>query len=280
MIWLLALMLGAQPVEPTAGEGAGDAEAATVIANCNARKFETSVRVMVAGKPKTSKVKLCGKVGQSDAEWRRTLTDAVAKVAANETMPMAVKEQIIAALNLEIAKFPLVTELKPPPAPSLAPAPPITAPSLAPPRPIAAPSGDKAEYSTFSPLPAPKPPVAAAAVAAVAPPLPAPRLTLRCLATTRLGTEENCDILERDTLLIVRADENLPAGTSLRFLRRGDDRGEIALPALRLGQAQRFTLPPKLCSGVSGSRVQIEVVRAAKTGSQVVDTRGPFELRC
>jgi hypothetical protein len=31
---------------------------------------------------------------------------------------------------------------------------------------------------------------------------------------------------------------------------------------------------------VSGSRVEIEVVRSTGKSSQVVDTRGPFELRC
>ena len=140
---------------------------------------------------------------------------------------------------------------------------------------------ETAEYSTFQPLPAPKPPAPyTAAAAASAPPLPAPRLTLRCLATSRLSAEESCDLLERDTLMTVRADENLASGTSLRFLRRGDARGEIELPPLRSGQSRRFTLPPQLCSGVSGSRVQIEVVRATGSSSQVVDTRGPFELRC
>ena len=33
-------------------------------------------------------------------------------------------------------------------------------------------------------------------------------------------------------------------------------------------------------AGVAGSRVEIQVVRAAKGATQVVDTRGPFELRC
>jgi hypothetical protein len=105
-------------------------------------------------------------------------------------------------------------------------------------------------------------------------------MTFRCLATDQLQAEGPCDLLGRNTLLTVRADEDLPAGTSLRFLRRGDDRGEIDLPALRSGQSRRFSLPAKLCAGVAGSRVQIEVVRATGKASQVVDSRGPYELRC
>jgi hypothetical protein len=129
-------------------------------------------------------------------------------------------------------------------------------------------------------MPAPLPAVSSVAPARAAPLLPAPRLTFRCQTTSSLNPEGPCDALERDTLLTVRADENLGGGTSLRFLRRGDARGEIELPALRSGQSRRFGLPPKLCSGVSGSSVKIEVVRAAGGSSQVVDTRGPFELRC
>lgn len=283
MIVLLALLIGVQ-AEPSAAAGGVDSESAAVIANCTARKFETTVQVTVRGKPKSSKVKLCGEPGQTDAEWRRTLTDAVGKVAGNPKMSPAVKDQIIAALNLEIAKLPLadglklpgpLTGLTLPPATGLT-LPPVTAPT--PRRPIAAPSSDRAEYSALPPLPAPRP--AAAALLATAPRLPAPRLTLRCLSTSRLSTEDECDLLERETLLTVRAGEDIATGTSLRFLRRGDARGEIDLPPLRAGQSRRFSLPPELCAGVAGSRVQIEVVRAAGNGSQVVDTRGPFELRC
>jgi hypothetical protein len=66
----------------------------------------------------------------------------------------------------------------------------------------------------------------------------------------------------------------------LRFVRRGDDRAEVVLVPLRRGQTQRFTLPPRVCQGVAGSQVEIQVVRAAGSSPQVVDTRGPYELRC
>ncbi len=267
MLLLLALSMLAQAGPATTTE---DAEAA-VIANCAAHKFQTTV----AGKPRSSKVKLCGKVGQTDADWLRTLKDAVDKVGANSGMSSAIKEQIISALNVEIARLSPIAEAKPPAEPMSS-----TMAVLPAPRAIVSPSTETAEYSTLPPFPAPLAATSANAPIAAPPALPVPRLTLRCLATNTLSAEGPCDLLERDTLLIVRADENLPGGTSLRFLRRGDDRGEIDLPALRNGQAQRYSLPSKLCAGVAGSRVQIQVVRATGKSSRVVDTRGPFELRC
>lgn len=277
---LFALLIGVQAAEP-APAAAVDSEAAA-LANCTARKFETTIQGTVNGKPKSSKVKLCGKAGQTDAEWRRTLTDALDKVAANPRMSRAAKEQLIAALKLEIAKLDTakLDTAQLPGVAGLTPAPPLTGLTPPPRRPIVAPSSERAEYATLPPMPAPKPAVSAALSAATAPSLPPPRLTLRCLTTSRLSTEDECDVLERETLLTVRAGENLANGTSLRFLRRGDARGEIDLPPLRAGQSRRFTLPPTLCAGVAGSRVQIEVVRAVGNSSQVVDTRGPFELRC
>jgi len=278
MILLFALLMAAEPA-PTAS-------AEPLIADCEAHKFETIVRGTVGGKPRSSKVKICGKIGQTDADWLNTLKDAVDKVSVNEGMSATAKRQVIAALNVEIAKLSPAVEASPAPPAAISP-PPATIvalppPAVLPPPRAASPSaGVPVEYSALPPLPAPKP-AASIGVAAAAgpPPLPAPRMTFRCIATDRLGAEGECDLLERNTLLTVRADEDLPGGTSLRFMRRGDDRGEIDLPALRTGQSRRFSLPPKLCAGVSGSRVQIEVVRANGKSGQVVDTHGPYELRC
>jgi hypothetical protein len=256
---------------------------APLIAACNARVAEIPVTVTAKGIPKQTKVKICGKVGQTDGEWATTLRDALAKVEGNLTLSPSVKGQIVSGLKLELAKVasaaPAATANS---LPLLNPSAPSIVPSLAPP-PVPAPAAEigRVEYSALPPMPAPLPAVAAAAtVAAAPPPLPAPKMTFRCLSTNSLGSESTCDLLERDTLLTVLADEDLPSGTSLRFLRRGDTRAEVDLPPLRRGQSQRFPLPAKVCQGVAGSRVEIEVVRAAKPSSQVVDTRGPYELRC
>ena len=276
MIFLLALLLA---VEPTVSGQPGVATTSDpLIASCEAHKFETIVHVTVAGKPRSSRVKLCGKVGQTDADWLRTLKDAVDKVAVNESMAADAKDQVIAALNVEIAKLsPTASNMAPPPSTDLA-LPPAT--TLARPPAISPPVGGPVQYSTLPPLPAPIAAASAAAVAATVPTLPAPRMTFRCLAMNSAGAEGPCDLLERDMLLTVRANEAIPQGTSLRFLRRGDNRAEVDLGALRRGQSQRLALPARVCQGVAGSRVEIQVVRSAASGPQVVDTRGPFELRC
>jgi hypothetical protein len=284
MVIVLALLLAGQAASGGAGSDAQtDAEAA-VIANCDAHKFETTVHTVVSGKMRSSRVRLCGKVGQTDAAWLRTLKDAIDKVAMNGSMSAEAKDQVITALNLEIAKVSTGGGTSPPQAinltPPLAPGPasavgeavgaPITGPSL----------GGPVEYSVLPPFPAPKPAASAVVAGALIPSLPAPRMTFRCLATNALNAEGPCDLLERDTLFMVHADEDLPGGTSLRFLRRGDDRAEVELAQLKRGQTQRFILPARVCQGVAGSRVEIQIVRATKGAPQVVATNGPFELRC
>src|SRR5262249_2975080 len=117
-------------------------------------------------------------------------------------------------------------------------------------------------------------------VALAPPPLPAPKLTFRCLSTESVAGDGPCDLLERGMMVTVRADEDVAAGTSLHFVRRGDDRAEIDLEALRRGQSKQFSLPARVCQGVTGSKVEIQVIRAAGKSTQVVDTHGPYELRC
>src|SRR4030095_9173585 len=99
---MIALLLGLAAVQANA---APPPEAEALIANCNAHKFETTVKKVVDGKPRKSQVKLCGKAGQSDAAWVFTLKDAVAKVAANDKMPGDVRVQISTALDAEIERI-------------------------------------------------------------------------------------------------------------------------------------------------------------------------------
>jgi|KBSSwiStaDraftv2_1062776.scaffolds.fasta_scaffold00855_25 hypothetical protein len=272
MLFLFALLMAAAPVA---------ASPEPVVADCEAHQFQTIVHVTVDGKPRSSKVKLCGKTGQSDAEWLHTLKDAIDKVGANVGMSAEAREQVVAALNVEIARLTPVVDASPPPPTTFA----LTAPSSrpSPPSPslLTPPTGGPVEYSALPPMPAPKPAVSAAIIAAnPPPPVPTPRLTLRCLAANTVSAELPCDQLERDMYVIVRADEDIARGTSLRFMRRGDNRAEVALLQLRRGQSQRFALPPRVCQGVAGSQIEIQVVRAVGSSPQIVDTRGPYELRC
>jgi hypothetical protein len=273
MIVLFALLMAAAPVESTG------ASPVPITADCEAHKFETIVHVTIAGKPRSSKVTLCGQTGQSDAEWLHTLKDAIEKVGVNASMPAAAKEQVIAALNVEIARLSPVADSGPLPS-TITALPPAT--GLVQSRGLGPPAlGGPVQYAALPPLPAPLPAASAAVAAASGPPhLPAPRLTFRCLAMNRVSAEGPCDTLERDMMLTVRADEDVARGTSLRFLRRGDNRAQVELAQLRRGQTQRFALPAKVCQGVAGSRVEIQVVRVAGSATQVVDTRGPYELRC
>jgi hypothetical protein len=78
--------------------------------------------------------------------------------------------------------------------------------------------------------------------------------------------------------MTVRADENLTGGTGLRFLRRGDVRGEVTLAQMQKGRSFRFKLPPELCAGVSSSKVEIQILGLGS--SRVADTLGPYPLRC
>ena len=278
MILPFALLLAAQAAE-TPSPPARGTDAATM-ANCNARMAEIPVTVIAKGVPRETKVKICGKVGQTQADWENTLRDALNKVSSDARMSPSIKDQIITGLKFEIAKLQGATATKP--QPQSQPAPLIGQSFAAPLAPKPQVDTGRAEYSSLPPIPAPLPAVSAATVAAAAapPPLPAPKLTFRCLSTESVAGEGPCDMLERGMMVTVRADEDIAAGTSLRFLRRGENRAEVDLATLRRGQSQQFSLPAKVCQGVSGSRVEIQVVRAAGSKNQVVDSRGPYELRC
>ena len=267
---------GAQDQAATAvpATEAVSAEKRAFLDACAARKFETIVQIVEDGEQRGKKVTLCGKVGQSDADWLTTLKDAAAKTEANADMAPEVKGQIVTALKLEIARLeaPAATTVTLPKAIE-------AAPEVA----------ERTEYSVLPPLPAaPRRPVAApagdpvrlAARASDAPPPPPvkkPRLTIKCLMPGEAGGGTVCAALERDTLIMVRADEDLTNATSLRFLRRGDAKGEIELAQLRRGQQVRSKLPSQLCAGVISSKVNIEVLAG---GGQVVDRLGPYRLSC
>jgi hypothetical protein len=270
-----------------------DSAAAQLIRNCDAHKFETVVHEIVNGQPQQSKVKLCGKEGQTDADWLVTLKDAVSKVNSNKQMDAAVREQIIGALNAEIARI----ESPPPLLPgrvaakksvvdSLAPLPALPqsgaaeSASLPPPRQFAQSRRDD-EYAALPPLPtAPPPPphvIAAGAggAGAFAAPLPRPRLSLSCY-TPGEAPDGPCTGFTRDTLLTVQAGEDLPASTSLRFVRDGDPKADIDIAQLKKGKSVRFAVPTDVCRHAVGGKLELRIVRAG----QEVGTEGPYNLSC
>jgi len=140
------------------------------------------------------------------------------------------------------------------------------------------------EYTVLPPLPPPtNPAIAGSTVAAASlPALTKPRLTVQCFNPADFAGAAACDSLERETVLKVRADEAIPSGTALRFVRRGDLRAEVGLAQFARGKSTQFTLPREVCTGVVESKVEIQVVRHAKPNDagQVVDSMGPYFLRC
>lgn len=244
-----------QDASPAASQAeaveAPDPEAAKIVADCSARKFETAVEIEKDGKKRLTKMKLCAAKDSDDAAWVKTLEDAKAKIATHPDISAESKASIASQLDVEIAKYGAVStaSVSPPAAPLVA--------TLPPPAPTVAMAASTA-------APAPKPAVAK------------PRLTVRCLDPGESGAGSSCSSLNRATRLQVRADADLGQGVSLRFLRRGDMRAEIALAQLKQGEIYRSKLPPELCAGVASTKVEIQIVG----GKQVAETLGPFNLRC
>lgn len=296
---LFAFALGAAAAPAAAAAAAeppadAPAEAKKLVEDCSARRFEATIKGTVAGKPRESKVKLCGTPGQTDAEWIVTLKDAIAKVVANPKMAPGAKQQIITAVNAEIVRLGA--------APAAAPASGlVNAPGLAKstpmPAPRRAPSVTAPQYSAlpaFPPPPTAKPaPVSggatpalggavAIAPAAYVPPLPRPRLSFSCFSDGDIAAGGPCFRFDRDTRITVRAGEPLK-DTVLRFVRDGEQRADYALPPLARGRSASLTLPREVCARAVGGKLSIAIVRgpAGKPQfAQVVGTEGPYNLTC
>lgn len=252
----------AQP-QPTAQEkAAAAAEAARKIAACEGRKFEFE-----AGGERPTKITLCSEKGASTDDLVRMFESAAARIERLDKLPPDRRASLVAQLKAKIAEIrsaDLVPLKLPAPGvmPENAPAP---------------------EYAKLPPLPAPvRTPAVAPASPLPAVALPRLRLTVECSTPGEIGEGGPCVNIAKDTLLTVRAGETLPAGTSLRFVRRGDVRAELALAQMRKGQARRVRLPLEVCSGVVSSEVEIQVLRRASPTAlgQMVESRGPYQLRC
>lgn len=251
-----------------------DPEAARIIADCSARKFESSIEIDNNGEKRLTSFKLCAVKDSDDAAWVRTLKDAKSKILAHPDISAESKTSIAAQLDVEIAKFGTAQPALAQP-PVAEPAPPAVA-EMAPPV-VAEPAPPVAAEPAPQPAPAPVPVVAALPPPAAKSTAKAlPRLTIRCLEPGEKGAGSRCSSLGRATRLEITADAAVSGGTSLRFLRRGDERAKLALAPMRQGDLFRTKLPPELCAGVASSKVEIQVMG----GSQVVETLGPYNLRC
>jgi hypothetical protein len=252
------------PAEPPAAVKA-------LVQNCDAHRFETTIHLTVNGQPKESKVRLCGTEGQSDSDWIRTLKDAVAKTAANLQMPQAAREQIVAAVSAEIQRLSRPA-LSLPAGGDIAHLP--KAAARAPDAPLAR------DYGALPPLPT---------ASTVSPPHllgpggivgAVPRVTLRCALAGDEDRPTECDSIDRDTVLVLRADEAFPSGVAMRFLRKGEQRAELDLPALRAGQTTILRVPVAVCKGVVRSRVEIQALGGKASSGTPAGTIGEYDLRC
>ncbi len=286
----LAFAASAAPEKKQVPAGnAAPAGAEQLMQNCDAHKFETVVRAVVDGLPQQSKVKLCGKEGQSDAQWIGTLKDAVAKLSTNEEMPADERNQIITALNSEIARLEIHGAVSLSPLPGskttaldgISPLPPLpqqrrSEPSALVPR-EASPAPPLRDYAALPPLPtAPVAPthVLIGGVGASMPLLPRPKMSFSCYSPG--SAEGPCTGFNRYTLIIVQAGEDLPPDTSLRFVRDGDPRADVQLAGVKKGRAMRFPIPVDVCRHAVGGKLELRIVRAG----QEVGTNGPYDLEC
>lgn len=266
---LAAAATAAPQTQAARDEAASDQKA--LVQNCDAHKFETTIQQMVDGKPKQSKVRMCGTKGQSDAEWIKTLKDALKKTQASE-MPPGVKQQIVAAVNAEIERL-STPALNLPKGADISKLP-KTALNTTPERPLTR------DYDALPPLPV---------ASTVAPPnvlgpgglaTIAPRVTLRCALAGDEDRPTECDSIDRDTVLVLRADDSFPAGLDLRFVRHGDERAELTVPALKPGETALLRLPPRVCAGVVRSTLEIRAQGANAPSGTPAGTVGEYDLRC
>lgn len=252
------------------------ADRVQLIQQCGGHRLETKAVVSASGREIS--VKLCSQPGASDADWVRTLEAGKQQIAEADYPPSA-KQQLVAAFDAEIRKYGARPSTVPV---GVA----LELPGLARSGGLLQPA-EKVEYTALPPLPAPKKRVASTDAAAgtagsgAAAPAPDMAVTLRCREPGD-RRDATCDFFHKDTTLMVRAVRGLEKGATLRFLRRGDDRGEVALGPVAAGTAVPVRLPRELCRGVASTKVEIELrgPEPAHGTAPLADTLGPFGLRC
>lgn len=240
--------------------------------DCEAHSFETTIQLTGPdGLLKQSKVHMCGTARQSNADWIRTLKDAVAKTSENPAIPKSAKEQIITAVNAEIARLSMPA-LQLPAGSDISKLP--KAAANAPEVPLSRDFDELPPLPTASSVP---PPHVLGPGGAFGPTL---RLTLRCALVGDEDRPMDCDSIDKDTVMVVRADEAFPSGLDVRFVRNGNSRAEVTLPAMKSGQTASLRLPPAVCAGVVRSRIEIQALGASAPSGSPAGRVGEYDLRC
>ena len=259
----------AKPAEDVGKTVEGDTpDRVSLVNSCAGHKFESVVEID-AVKHRSTRVKLCAKPGSTDADWVKTLHAAIAQFELRN-MPPAARDQLIAELQVEAAKYDKTT----PGAKSS-----ITGASG-----INLGKGSFSESTTepeapfrvgsLPPLPTPK---GFATRTAANSPKPI-RVTIKCLTRGESGKGQTCDFFDKNTVLVMTAIAGLDDGATIRFLRKGEERGTVDIAALPSGQSRRVALPSDICKNISYSKVEIELIapKATTPGGRL----GPYGLRC
>jgi hypothetical protein len=271
---LLIASLGAVPLaaqEPTSGPGAAEA--------CPSFRFETVV-VTDASHKRGSRVRLCANAGASEADWVKTLEDAIKQVR-DGPMPAVAKADLISQIENEVARY------RPKPQAGS-----INLDVPAGQSPVGAVTLGKDQLGSSTGLP--EAPFAVSSLPSLDRPKPAPGAakaepskpmvaTVKCLSAGERGSGMTCDYFRKETVLALRAVRGLEDGAVIRFLRRGEERGEVDLDGLAPGRTARIALPAELCRGVATSKVEIAILppRSSKAFARGAAGRlGPFGLRC
>lgn len=259
----------AKPAEDVGKTVEGDTpERVSLVNSCEGHKFESLIEID-AVKHRSTRVKLCAKPGSTDADWVKTLHAAIAQFELRN-MPPAARDQLIAELQVEAAKYDKAT---------------LGAKSS-----ITGASGINLGQGSFSnPTTEPEAPFRVSSL----PPLPTPkglatrsaaksvkpiRVTIKCLSRGESGKGGSCDFFDKNTVLVMTAIAGLDDGATIRFLRKGEERGTVDIAALASGQSRRVALPSDICKNVAYSKVEIELVapKATTPGGRL----GPYGLRC
>jgi hypothetical protein len=269
---LVLVAAGASGAVPTKGARPAEPAAIARTLDCGAHRFETTIAISGPdGKPQDKTVRMCGAKGETDSGWIRTLKDAVKKTAESPKMPQGAKEQIIAAVNAEISRL-SHPGLDLPQGADIAKLPRHSA-SNVPQAPLTR------DYSSLPPLPTAStvvPPHLLGANDSIA---QAAHLSLSCALAGDEGRPDKCATIDKDTILVVRADAAYPKGLAMRFLRHGDSRAQVDLPAMTAGETRKLRLPAAVCSGVVRSTLLIEALPAGEGGT-VAGSVGEYDLRC
>lgn len=247
---------------PVAGPATADVpaeDAARKVIQCEGEKF---VFAWGAGSNPT-RVTLCGKKGATREETMALLEEAAAKLEQSTTISEDRRIALVQQIRGKVAEIKGVEAPKPVASAPIA-AGPVTVPGVTPLKPI---------------VPKPVVPSALSAASAASTSvllLPKPRLSFECYTPGDIGVGGPCVALNRDTRLTVRAGEPIPAATSLRFTRNREFKAEIAIGPMGKGQSRRLMIPRQVCGGVVETEIEVQVAR----GNHVVDTRGPYLMRC